>query len=167
MSQLINIVALCAAFTDPSFFMSESKESRVCSLLPTVIEEAEKNDLDPFLLMGLIAVESYWSPNVVSSANACGLTQVVPRYTGTTTGGRKYTCEELKNPYTSIKVGASTLSWWIKKYGKGDVPTGLCGYFSGFRCKPNLNRAGRRYYNKVMGQKQKLEDIYNKINNEN
>ena len=136
--------------------------------MPTVVKEAKENNLDPFLLMGLIAVESSWSPQVVSSANACGLTQVLPRFTGgPTTNGRKYTCSELKNPAVSIKVGAQTLSWWINKYGKGDVPIGLCGYFSGFRCKPKINPAGRIYYKKVLDQKQKLLRIYSKIKNNN
>ena len=166
MSQLINIVTLCAVFSDPSFYMSKSKTEKVCGLLPTVVEEANRNKIDPFLLMGLINVESYWNPRVVSSANACGLTQVVPKYTGwQPTDGRKYTCEQLKDPKTSIKVGAKILAWWIQKYGEGDIPTGLCGYFSGFRCKPNLNRAGDRYHKKVLTQKQKIEVIYSKIKN--
>ena len=168
MSDLINMVALCAAFTDPSFFMSKSKASRTCDLMPVVISEAKKNDIDPFLLIGLISTESSWDPSVVSSANACGLTQVVPRFTGgPTTGGVKYTCSELKDPDTSIRVGAQTLSWWINQYGNGEVSTGLCGYFSGFRCKPKLNKHGEAYYKKVLEQKQKVLVIYSKLNNNN
>ena len=45
MNELINMVALCAAFTDPSFFMSKSKASRTCDLMPVVISEAKKNNI--------------------------------------------------------------------------------------------------------------------------
>jgi soluble lytic murein transglycosylase len=168
MNELINMVALCAAFTDPSFFMSKSKASRTCDLMPVVISEAKKNNIDPFLLIGLISTESSWEPSVVSHANACGLTQVVPRFTGgPTTGGVKYTCEELKDPNTSIRVGAQTLAWWVNQYGNGDIATGLCGYFSGFRCKPELNKLGEAYYKKVLAQKQKVTVIYSKFKNNN
>ena len=161
MNTTLVVTALCAVFTDPSFYISEYREAQVCRIMPTVISEAKKNNLDPFLLMGLITVESNWRASAVSDAGACGLTQVMPKYTGGgATKGVKYTCEQLKKPKTSVKAGASALSWWIQKYGKGDVPTGLCGYYSGFRCKPTLPKLGARYSSKVLKNADKIRKLY-------
>ena len=86
-------------------------------------------------LAALIFVESSFYPNVVSSANACGLTQVVPRWTGgPETKNIKYTCQQLKDPETSIKVGAQILSYSIRVYGKGNQDKGLCVYNAGIKC---------------------------------
>lgn len=154
------ILTFCAVFSDPSFYMSDYRQKQVCKYAPIVLEAAKAHDIDPFLLAGLITVESNWSKNAVSSAGACGLTQVMPKYTGGNIT-KKYTCDQLKNPSTSIFAGAKILHWWINNYGKGDVPTGLCGYYSGFACKPNIHKSGRKYYKKVLTQKQKIESIYN------
>ena len=163
MTEIIQIAALCAVFADPGFYYSEVKQDRICKLLPTVVQQAEENDIDPFLLMGLITVESNWTPTAESWAHACGLTQVIPKYTGgPATKGKKYTCDQLKRPTTGIEAGARILSWWVTKYGEGHVPTGLCGYFSGFRCKPKIHKKGESYYKKVFNRKNKIETLYDR-----
>jgi hypothetical protein len=159
-SGAIVISVLCSVFAEPSFFMTKSRQAQVCKILPTVISESEKNGLDPFLLMGLITVESNWKTTAVSQAGACGLTQVMPKYTGgSASGKKKYSCEQLKKPKTGVTVGAKVLSWWVYRYADGDIPTGLCGYFAGFRCKPPI-RAGVRYSNKVLKHREKIKTIY-------
>ena len=157
----IAVVVLCSVFSDPSFYMNAKKQERVCAILPTVIEEAGKNNIDPFLLAGLITVESNWNQYAVSSAGACGLTQVMPKYTGgRATKGVRYTCSQLKSsPETAIKAGSDILSWWLFDYAGGDVPTALCGYYAGFTCKP-IHKNGRRYYQKVLKNRDKIKGLY-------
>lgn len=130
--------------------LSNKQEKRACAYIPSIIKEAEKQNIDPALLTGLIFVESSFNPWVVSSAGACGLTQVIPKYTGKYSPVKKYTCEQLKNPYTSIAAGAKILRWWID-YHDGNVSRALCGYSSGFRCKGKKPlRAGMIYSKKVL-----------------
>lgn len=169
MLDAIVLSALCAAFTDPGFHLSKERQESICNILPHVIEEAHRNNLDPFLLMGLITVESNWKSDAVSSAPACGLTQVMPKYTGgRATAGKKYTCAQLKDPETAVSVGSRVLSWWIYKYGRGKVPTGLCGYYAGYRCKPDLLPSGVSYYKKVLHRKNKILRSYSeKLNASN
>lgn len=149
---------MCHVFKHKSFWLRPSVEKNVCKWMPHVLRSAKKNKIDPFLLSSLITVESGWRHKSVSPVNACGLTQVIPKYTGKIT--KKYTCRQLKNPKVSIAVGAATLKWWID-YHKGDVSRALCGYSSGFRCKGNKPlRAGMRYSRKVLAQKNKIERMY-------
>tara|TARA_B100000683_G_C12389098_1_gene514713 strand:- start:120 stop:563 length:444 start_codon:yes stop_codon:yes gene_type:complete len=126
--------------------ISEKSKERACLLFPKIIKEASANNIDPTLLTALIIVESRFKPKAVSRSNACGLTQVIPKWTGgKATKRKKYTCDQLKVPETSIEAGASILSWWIS-HRKGNVRRGLCGYNAGFRgCS-----AGGRYADAVL-----------------
>lgn len=119
---------LCATIMASYSTFDAYSTQEVCKNARYVVEAAEKNKLDPYLLTALIKIESNWRPKVVSASNACGLTQIIPRYS-------KYTCEELKNPKISIFAGAKVLSYWTNVYGKGNVETGLCGYLTGYDCK--------------------------------
>ncbi len=158
---VIQVVALCAVFHDPSFYLSQYRQDRICEWIPHVLEESEKKNLDPFLVMGLVTVESNWNRTAVSHAGACGLTQVMPKYTGgPATRGVRYTCEDLKVPKTSITAGTDILSWWVQEYAAGDTKVGLCGYYSGFTCKPKIHRAGTNYYKKVLKNRDKIKSIY-------
>ena len=154
------LFSMCLLFQE-QFNLSEYQQRNVCALEHTIRLQAIKNDLEPELLAALIFVESSFYPNVVSSANACGLTQVVPKWTGgPETKGIKYTCQQLKNPETSIKVGAQILSYNIRVYGKGNENKGLCIYNAGTRCITKKGYYKRLYYVK------KVRIIYNTLVND-
>lgn len=131
---------LCIVFSSQAFYLSDYRKKTVCKNSSTVVQESKKNNLDPFLLAALIYTESGWKKTAVSYAGACGLTQVLPKYTGQIT--KKYTCNQLKNPRDSIKAGAKILRWWID-YHKGNIKQGLCGYNAGFRCSYKKNKKGK------------------------
>jgi len=143
---------------------SDARTKFACEQMETIVKEAEANDLPPELIVSLIHYESRFSPRVVSKAGACGLMQVIPRYTGNRKGGvnrgtgvPKLTCKQLKDPKTNIKYGTMTLKYWISKYGKGSVKIGLCGYNAGFRCKgENPNKHGTKYSSLVRNKAKKL-----------
>ena len=127
--------------------ISPKSRARACRWSAEVDRAAATHEMDPDLLNALIIVESRWKPWAVSVANACGLTQVIPKWTGgKASNRRKWTCDELKSPRNSIRAGAQILKWWIT-HRKGDIREGLCGYNAGFRtCK----RAGARYARAVL-----------------
>ena len=152
MEQFLTIKLICLIFSSgpPDFWLSEHRQELICKQASTVIKESKKNSIDPSLLLALITVESNWKRTAVSSANACGLTQVIPKYTGSIT--KKYTCNQLKDPKTSIKTGAKILSWWMK-YHNGNTTSALCAYNAGFRCGKDRKRpskGGMRYAKKVL-----------------
>ena len=155
--------AICIVFANaspPDFYLKSSRKSLGCKIAPHLIEQSNKNGLDPTLMMGLISVESNWNKDVVSKANACGLTQVIPKYTGKIT--RKYTCKDLKNPRHSINAGTKILKYWIR-WHKGDIKRGLCAYNAGYRCGgKNPNKHGMRYARKVLRMQKKFQKLIEK-----
>ena len=154
---LAELFCLVFASGPPDFYLSKSRKNLVCTSSAQVIKEARAVDIDPSLVMALIMVESNWKRTAVSSANACGLTQVLPRYTGKIT--KKHTCKQLQVPKNSIYVGIKTLKFWINHH-KGNVSRGLCAYNAGYRCGgKNPSRYGMRYTRKVL----KAQKMINRI----
>ena len=142
---------LCATFISLGLPNSDA----ACKHMENVVTHSKKNKIKPEVLLALIHEESRWIPAAVSSANACGLTQVLPKYTKP-----KVTCEELKKPETSIAVGAKTLSFWITQYGKGNYKIGLCGYNSGYACGRAANPKQRSvlYANRVLALARRIKN---------
>lgn len=145
-----------------------------CKHMDTVVEASANHGVSPELMVALIYVESSWKPMAKSRAGACGLTQVMPKYTGgKATEGKKYTCSELlENPELSIRVGTKIYSWWLKGYAKCNysscekrkVLTSLCGYNAGFRCKgKNVNKSGMSYARKVTRIENKIKKAVTRL----
>ena len=147
----ITAKVLCAAIIASSGVFGIGGKDRACKYSRQVVEASSKYKLDPYLLTALIQVESNWKSHVVSPAGACGLTQVVHKYS-------KYNCKQLKNPKISIWEGARKLNYWIYKYGKGNLKIGLCGYNAGFRCKGrSAIKSGLTYARKVVTMSNRLK----------
>jgi soluble lytic murein transglycosylase-like protein len=129
-----------------------------CQHMDHIVQQSIENDLPPEIMLALIYHESRWKHTAKSTAGACGLTQVLPRYTGSSkTGVPRLTCEELFDPVVSITAGARTLSYWISTYGRGKKSVGLCGYNAGFRCKGSTpHPSGMRYSRAVLRTSKKI-----------
>tara|TARA_R100000008_G_scaffold86455_1_gene79666 strand:+ start:485 stop:988 length:504 start_codon:yes stop_codon:yes gene_type:complete len=142
---------LCITLISLGFPRAEAS----CQYMEYVVEASNQHSVDPALLSALIRVESRWKPDAVSYAGACGLTQVLAKYSD-------YTCKELKDPKTSIFEGARKLNFWLYRYGKGNLRVGLCGYNAGFRCKgKNKNHRGyNRYAPKVLKYYKEIKERY-------
>ena len=143
---------LCAAVIALNVGGGRTPEtSLACKQMPLVVHAAQENNIDPTVMLALIHHESSWVPTARSHANACGLTQILPRYTGSAqTGVPRLTCRDLQVPETSIVMGARTLRYWHRRYGRGNMAIGLCGYNAGFRCKGPDPHAGGMNYSRVV-----------------
>tara|TARA_Y100000310_G_scaffold212856_1_gene213735 strand:+ start:957 stop:1445 length:489 start_codon:yes stop_codon:yes gene_type:complete len=120
-----------------------------CKYTKTIVEASDQYDVDPYILTAMIHVESRWSPKAKSRAGACGLTQIIPKFS------RKFgyvSCKELqRNPKLAIRKGAQILGYWTNVYAKGKIRTGLCAYNAGHRCKRGVKSTpGSGYSKKVM-----------------
>ena len=146
------LLSICLMFGQ-HYNLSNYQKRNVCKYEKLIKKEANKNNVDPKLLAAVIYVESSFRTSVLSSAGACGLTQVIPKWTGgPETGGIKYTCEQLKNPITSIKVGAKILGYVTKHYADGNIEKGLCFYNAGTKCITRKRFYERLYYVKKVMQ---------------
>lgn len=160
----------CDVMKDKSFYLSEYRQKTVCQNIEFLKEKTKEEGIRDSLMVALIYVESGWKKTVVSTAGACGLTQVLPKYTGKIT--RRYTCKQLKNPRTSIGAGVKILRWWINYHSKNQprgrtytdeeiIKRSLCSYNAGFRCgaKQKPSRGGMRYAKKVLSVEKKIKSL--------
>ena len=94
---------------------------------------AQKNGIDPALLFALVRQESGYNPRSFSSAQARGLTQVIP---GTALGiarelgVRGFTQDDLFKPYVSVRFGAYFFGQ-VSRYFDGSIFYALMGYNGG------------------------------------
>jgi soluble lytic murein transglycosylase-like protein len=140
-----------------------------CEHMEVLVEVAEEENVDPLVLTSLIHVESRWTPTARSRSNACGLTQVLPKYSGGWRNrfGKRLTCKQLFDPETSIQRGTKILAYYLKKYRRS-YRRSLCSYNAGpSRCRrPQPRHKGHRYATKVLKLKQRLERELVKVEEE-
>lgn len=81
---------------------------------------ARENDVDPYMVAGLIRQESEFNARVVSHANAYGLTQIVPstgRDLSRRVGMRAFTTAMLFDPAVNLRLGTYYLKILLKSFG--------------------------------------------------
>ena len=90
-----------------------------------------ENDLDPFLVMGLIQAESSFRSDAVSPVGAVGLMQIMPSTAEWLAEmmGISYREEDLFNPAYNIRMGTFYLRRLINYFGH--VDTALASYNAG------------------------------------
>ena len=154
-------ISLCSALLYLGFAGGPNvdEDGIACRYVEDVVIQSERNGIEPETLSALIYIESRWNPNAISNAGACGLTQVLPQYTGSPrTGVPSLTCSDLRKPRTSIMAGARTLSFWLKRKNN-NLERALCHYNSGNRC----TEKGRRYAQAVLDVKEDIQDYLNEV----
>jgi soluble lytic murein transglycosylase len=99
----------------------------------TIKAESAKNDLDPYLVAGLIRQESEFNPSAVSRANACGLMQLLPsvgKSMAREEGMSHFENFQLFDPATNIRLGTRYLRQTLNKFG-GVTEYALAAYDAG------------------------------------
>ena len=108
--------------------------------LPLVKQNAARFHLKPQLILAVIHTESYFNPKALSSCNAVGMMQIIPRFAGREAYGFVYnedkllTPEYLYEPANNIELGSAYLHLLRYRYFKdvkGDVKNryvAVCGY---------------------------------------
>jgi soluble lytic murein transglycosylase len=85
----------------------------------TVVREARARGLDPFLVAGLIRQESLFTADIMSSAGAVGLMQLMPPTAREVAGtlGIAYDPEILTDPETNIRMGTTYMASMTSRFG--------------------------------------------------
>ena len=136
-----------------------------CRYMNTLVEEAQAKDLEPEVIIALIHEESRWKAMAESRSGACGLMQVLPKYTRP-----HVSCKDLKKPKISLREGTKALSYWVYEYAGGNYEKGLCGYNGGYKCGKNSKRYARRVMrlakklNEQVGRRRAYQDTIKELN---
>jgi soluble lytic murein transglycosylase len=100
-------------------------KSKATLIASTIIEEANKNSLDPYFVMAVISGESSFNPNAVGPVGEIGLMQIrlatgkwMAQIVKSKWDGEK----TLRDPVANIKLGVAYLSWLRAKFeGHGQL----------------------------------------------
>jgi soluble lytic murein transglycosylase len=87
----------------------------------TIKQRAAAENLDPFIVAGLIRQESVFNPRAVSRANARGLMQLLPstgRMVARTQGLGAVSVADLFNPTTNITLGTAYFAQQLRNFGR-------------------------------------------------
>jgi soluble lytic murein transglycosylase-like protein len=106
--------------------------------------------LDPLLIIAVIAIESRFNPIAESVAGAKGLMQIIPKYHGDKLeefGGE----QAVYDPHTNIQVGAQILKEYMRT--TGNLSSALQMYAGA------LGDSEDQYTNKVMNEKSRLQQV--------
>ncbi len=98
-----------------------------------LVEQSQRNGLDPYLVASLIRQESEFNPNAVSHANAYGLMQLLPSV-GKTMAKQQalkpFNAGRLLDPRENLQLGTANLKQVLGRYG-GQVEYALAAYNAG------------------------------------
>lgn len=157
MEMLKMSMLLCLSLLTTDAKLADGGKELACSLAEEALEATNDIAFDAVELYALIIVESRWDSRAVSRANACGLTQVLPKYS-------VRSCNELLDPKISVSEGARHLADWLRR-SRGDKRLALCGYAHGNSCfvpgGPSLDHAGLRYADRVLSISARIRGRYN------
>lgn len=135
---------------------------RLAEFARSVLEESEKNSLDPILVLAIIQVESGFDHKAVSPRGAQGLMQVKPIVVKALIDeGRIHPWQHrnLKDPLVNLQVGASYLAHLYEMFG--DLKVALTAYNWGptrIRAKIRTNqKLPLAYATKVLSVHRALE----------
>jgi soluble lytic murein transglycosylase-like protein/TolA-binding protein len=105
-------------------------------------KNAEKNRLDPYLIMGLIHQESFYNPLVRSPVGATGLMQLMPP-TAKELGRRLHSSSNVENPEINIRLGTFYFRQLVDMFG-GGVQLAVASYNAGMGNVMRWRRAAPR-----------------------
>ena len=89
------------------------------SLALLYLDAADEHNLDPLLLLAVSYHESRLRTDRVSRVGACGIMQVIPRWS-------RWTCDEMQTHQGGIAAGVEALQYWgysLAHYGGGNRPS--------------------------------------------
>lgn len=148
---IINKLFLCLALANLSntdFKMKPNSLKTACQYSEKLIIQSEKQKVSPFLMASLIWVESRFEKKAISNKKACGLTQVLAKYS-------KYSCKSLQKPSISIEEGVRAFTFWYEH--KKNIKKALECYNSGYYCN------SPSYSKQILTKTKLLKTEYKKI----
>ena len=127
-------------------------------MVRTAFHEGRRNDVDPLLILAVIAVESRFNPIAESEQGAVGLMQIIPRFhMDKVAAGVDAAGPSFLPPGANIAIGARILKDSIRR-GGGEA-AGLQLYNGSF------DDESRAYANRVQVERRRLEEAMPRARN--
>jgi len=143
-------------------YSNDISTSQAKKLARIISEDCDSYQLDPFLILAVIQVESKFSPVAVSHKGAIGLMQVMPstaeylaKKLGISVTGRK----ELRDPFLNVRLGIYYISLLEDRFD--NIEHALVAYNYGpnkFASSKKLKKGSHSYVKKVLDFKSLLHD---------
>jgi len=99
-----------------------------------ITQEAKRLEIDPYLLVALVRVESRFNTNAQSAVGARGLMQVMPEtasWAAQQIGLQNFHENQLYQPEINLQIGTWYLNHLFEEF-KGNKITGLAAYNAGY-----------------------------------
>lgn len=154
----LQAIAICAFFylsDEHKLDIKPESVDLICKNAELIVEYSIKNNIYPELMLSLMWSESRFQTDVISNHGACGMMQIIPKWSD------NKTCNQLKIPLETIIEGSRQLNFWISEYGKGSIEKGLCGYAAGYKCKESGK--AKKYAKMINNKSKKLRNKINKL----
>ena len=126
-------------------------EAEATLIVGQAFQMAERNNLDPELILAVIAVESTFRPKVVSQSGARGLMQIVPKWHPSKVkeiGGP----QALFDPEKNIYAGSQILLGYLEDH-QGNLRRALLKY------NGSLGNPTSRYADRVLSYRRQLRQV--------
>lgn len=121
---------------------------------PMIVQSAERHDVDPLLVAAVIRQESSYRSQVVSSAGAVGLTQVMPRYWQKTCPGNLF------DENINVNCGTFILSKYFQDAGSWKK---ALAYYnvgpSNYNNNRKMRKQGKKYAKQVKQHQERLKKL--------
>ena len=154
----LKALAICAFFhmqDNKALDIKPDTVQLICQNAQLIVDYSEKNQINPELVLSLMWSESRFEPNAVSNHGACGMMQIIPKWSD------NLTCAQLQIPLINIVEGTRQLKFWINDYGKGSTQKGLCAYAAGYKCQESAK--AKKYAKNVIIRSDQLRHKLNKV----
>ena len=133
--------------------LTDKEIKQACDLEKVIVQIEQEQDVPRYLLAALIYHESRFKPTVISRRGACGITQIMPKYTKRFSSNQKRkSCKDLQREINeSIVMTARILKHWMKSKKIKTFNKALECYNSGNRCRsPAYYKKVRRLSDKML-----------------
>lgn len=130
------IIIILIIFATSIFLLNSQWFQRLFYPMPhfeLVKEESEKFDIDPYLMMAVMRVESKFNENAQSNRGALGIMQIMPetaKWIAQELKVEDYHGDMLREPGTSITFGIWYMNYLIKQFD-GNLFAALAAYNGG------------------------------------
>jgi len=143
-------------------YSNEISTSQAKKLARIISEDCDSYQLDPFLILAVIRVESNFSPLAVSNKGAIGLMQVMPstaEYLAEKLGISVSGGKELRDPFLNVRLGIYYISLLEDRFN--NIEHALVAYNYGpnkFASSKKLKKGPHSFVKKVLDFKSLLHD---------